>query len=63
VPVYCASSFSSVTVSWLMMRRVGLGRFGVKLNPVLYNSEANLVEFKEAVQNHNLSYYSFLRPL
>jgi hypothetical protein len=63
VPVYCATSFSSEIVNWLMTRRVGLGRLGARLNPVLYNSEANLVEFKEALQNHNLNYYSFLKPL
>jgi hypothetical protein len=68
VPVYCAPSFQDETLYWLNMgsrstARRKLQRLGIIMKPVLYNTEKNVVEFREAVQNWNLNYYSFLVPL
>jgi hypothetical protein len=68
VPVYCARSFQDETVYWLKMgsrstTRFKLQRLGVIMKPALYNTERNIIEFREAVQNWNLNYYSFLVPL
>jgi hypothetical protein len=62
VPVYCASTFQEETQS-LLYGYSRPRRFYVSMKPVLYNSERNRVEAKDAVQNDTLMYYWYLKEL
>ena len=62
VPVYCAASFHDAT------RRYLFGydrprRWAVAMKPVLFNSDSNNIDAKDAVQNDTLAYYSYLQTL
>jgi len=65
VPIYCASGFSPSIVQALTIGApIPCKPWGVTVKPVLYNTAANLVEFREAFQNyHSANAYECQRTL
>ena len=66
VPVYCSAAFDRETIDALS--RFGRGnptrsRLGIFMKPMLYNSSAREIVFREALQNWNVGYYSLLATL